>query len=247
MSYINPESSVIAVDLGGTNIRSAKILNGRMQDKFNAKLPADKHENAESVIKTIFHAIEQCGTHGIDGIGIGVPSVLDPGGGTICNLQNIRSFRQIHLKSILEDEFHKTVYMNNDANCFAIGEHLFGTGKAYKNFVGLVVGTGVGGGIVNNGSLMKDVNCGSGEFGEVGYLDGRYEDYCSGLFFENKYNTEGGELFVKASNGDTDAQKIFEEFGQHLGKLLKTIVLTIDPEAIIMVLFDNRWILDVSV
>ena len=90
--------------------------------------------------------------------------------------------------------------MNNDANCFAIGEHLFGVGKEYKNLVGLVVGTGVGGGIVNDGSLMKDVNCGSGEFGEVGYLDSRYEEYCSGLFFKSKYNTDGGLLFDKACN-----------------------------------------------
>lgn len=125
-------------------------------------------------------------------------------------------------------------FIDNDVNCFAIGEKLYGIGKDYENFVGLAIGTGIGGGIINKGRLLADANCGSGEFGEILYKDGRYEDYCSSLFFENKYHTDGKTLFGKAKKGDEKALQIFEEFGFHLGNAVKTVMFAVDPEAIII-------------
>jgi len=170
----------------------------------------------------------------IAGIGVGIPSVLDRKNGVIYDVQNIPSWKEVRLKEILEKKFNKKVFINNDANCFAIGERVFGKGQKYENFVGLAIGTGIGGGIINNGSLLKDVNCGSGEFGEMKYLDARYEDYCSSLFFQNKHQVDGFDLFNMAMSGDLKALKIFKTFGMHLGNMLKTVLFAFDPEAIII-------------
>ena len=225
---------VIAVDLGATNIRAARIINGKIIDKYTSALPSDKDKNAESVINSVIEAIEHVFSDEAEGIGVGVPSVVDRKNGIIYDVQNIPSWKEVPLKYILEDKFSRSVFINNDANCFAIGEKVYGKGRQYSSFVGLAIGTGIGGGIVNNNSLLKDVNCGAGEFGEMKYLDARYEDYCSGIFFKNRYKTDGKELYKKAKTNDRQALDIFNEFGKHLGNLIKAIILAVDPEAFII-------------
>jgi len=192
-----------------------------------------KDTNANSVINTIIKIISQL-EDDVVGIGVGIPSVLDRKNGIIYDVQNIPSWKEVHLKEILEKHFNKKVFINNDANCFAIGERVFGIGQKYENFIGLAIGTGIGGGIINNGSLLKDVNCGSGEFGEMKYLDARYEDYCSSLFFKKKYNIDGFDLYNMALSGDSKALEIFKTFGFHLGNMIKTVLFALDPEAIIL-------------
>ena len=77
------------------------------------------------------------------------------------------------------------VYVDNDANCFALGERIFGEGKTVDNFVGLTLGTGLWGGIIQNGMLLADANCGSGEFGMIPYHGQIMEYFCSGSYFMN--------------------------------------------------------------
>lgn len=77
-------------------------------------------------------------------IGIGVPSVVDREKGIVYNVVNIPHWEEVHLKEILEACFSVPVYVDNDANCFALGERIFGEGKTVDNFVGLTLGTGLG-------------------------------------------------------------------------------------------------------
>ena len=84
----------------------------------------------------------------VDGIGIGVPSIVDPEKGIVYNVANISSWKEIHLKEILENEFKVAVAINNDSNCFTLGESLYGEGKSYTNMVGVTIGTGIGAGVV---------------------------------------------------------------------------------------------------
>jgi glucokinase len=138
------------------------------------------------------------------------------------------------LKDILENYFHLPVYLDNDANCYALGEARFGKGKGVNDFVGLTLGTGMGGGIIKNGSLLPDAHCGSGEFGSIPYLDSIFENYCSGKFFIKKYGMKGEEMTKAASGGDPFALKAFDEFGTHLGNAIKTIKLAVDPSTVII-------------
>ncbi|MDE5033835.1 ROK family protein, partial [Francisella tularensis subsp. holarctica] len=77
--------------------------------------------------------------------------------------------------------------------------------KQYENFGGITIGTGIGGGIINTGYLLKDSNCGAGEFGMLPYLDGILEDYGSGQFFIKKSGVEGVEILKRARNNEKDA------------------------------------------
>lgn len=224
--------TLIGVDMGGSNIRAGLIVNGKIEAIQANKLPEGKEYNA--VMQTVFATIDAVFTPDVIGIGIGFPSVVERKRGIVYNAQNIPSWIEVPLKEIIEKKYGCLTLVNNDANCFALGERIFGKGQKFENFVGLAIGTGVGGGIINRGKLLLDVNCGAGEFGEMSYLDARYEDYCSGVFFDKKHSTTGEALFSKAAAGDPSAMKIASEFGYHLGKLVQTVMLAVDPEAIII-------------
>ncbi len=92
----------------------------------------------------------------------------------------------------------------------------------------------MGGGIIKNGFLLPDAHCGSGEFGNINYLDATYEDYCSGKFFKAKYGISGEKMAALASQNDKVALKAFEEFGTHLGNAITTIKLSVDPAKVII-------------
>lgn len=223
---------VLGIDLGATNVRVGRIYNGHIEALYSNRLSESKEYDA--VMETITSTIDKAWTENIKGIGVGVPSVVNRKRGIVYNVQNIPSWIEVPLKDILEGKYKCVVQVNNDANCFALGERLYGKGRNYENFVGLAIGTGVGGGIINNGKLLRDVNCGAGEFGEIRYLDKRYEDYCSGVFFQSNYGVGGEDIFNRASHGDKEAIAIANDFGQHLGNLINTILCAIDPEAIII-------------
>ena len=161
-----------------------------------------------------------------------MPSVVDRINGVVYNVQNIKNWDEVLLKDVLEKEFNLPVFIDNDANCFAMGEKKYGVGKQFDNFVGITLGTGVGGGIIQIGKLLSDANCGSGEVGELAYRDSIIEDYCGSRFF-NDYNMSGLDVAKNAALGDKKSLQMFDEYCKHIPALVKTIVLTIDPQAII--------------
>lgn len=231
-SMIN--KTIVGVDIGGTKINAGRIVGDTLLESYLNKIPETAEYDAQSVIDAVIDTISKVFSAEVEGIGVGIPSVADREKGIVYDVQNIKSWKEIHLKEILEREFKVPVFIDNDANCFAIGQRLYGKGKQYENFVGITIGTGIGGGIINNGSLLKDSNCGAGEFGMLPYLDGILEDYCSGQFFIKKIGIDGTEILKKAKNNDKDAIKIYKQFGKHLGVAIKSIMYTIDPEVIIL-------------
>lgn len=226
------ERTIVGVDLGGTNMRAGLVKGDEIVDISSCLVP--KTEIATDVSDALIKTIRDVLTDDVEGIGVGVPSLVNSKDGVVYDVQNIPSWKRMPLKAILEEEFKLPVYINNDANCFAVGERVYGAGQSYDDFVGLITGTGLGGGIIKKGHLIQDQNCGAGEFGMIPYLENDYEFYCSGQFFENIHNTNGGELASLASQGDEKALAIFAEYGRHLGKAIKTILLAVDPNAIVL-------------
>lgn len=226
------EQTVIGIDMGGTKIRAGRVRDSKIEGIVADLVPGT--DDPDVVTGVLAGLISQVVDKSVAGIGIGVPSLVDSGKGIVYNVQNIPSWKEVFLKDILEKKFGIPVYINNDANCFAVGERFFGKGRDYDDFVGLICGTGLGAGIIKGGHLMPDRNCGSGEFGEIPYLDKIYEYYCSGQFFQNVYGEDGNKMAIRVKEKDARAVQIFEEFGMHLGKAVKTIMLAVDPSAIIM-------------
>ena len=127
------------------------------------------------------------------GIGCGVPSVVDVAEGIVFEVQNIPSWKEIHLKAALEDRFGVPAAVNNDANAFAVGEHVFGKGLDFRNLVGMTLGTGLGTGVIIEGRLYSGANCGAGEIGMMAHKGLTLEDYCSGQFFSREGTCVAGD------------------------------------------------------
>jgi len=138
------------------------------------------------------------------------------------------------LKALLEKRYGVPVCVNNDANCFAVGEKYFGKAKSYKNIVGVTLGTGLGCGLIFNGKLYEGSNCGAGEFGNIPYLSHNIEYYCSGQFFSDEKKVKAVDIFHLAQKGDASALNLFTEYGYHLGEALKSILYAYDPEVVIL-------------
>ena len=195
--------TVIGIDLGGTSIKIGKIEENNLIKSDIKDL--DAKASKEEVINQITQMIDSYYDSEVEGIGIGVPAIVDTKTGTVYEVVNIPSWDEVPLKNILEDKYKIPVLVNNDANCFALGEKYFGEGKDYDDVVGLITGTGVGAGIIINGKLYSGQDCAAGEFGEIIYLDKNIEEYCSGKFFQDNYNAKGEKLFEKQD------KKAFEE------------------------------------
>ncbi len=223
--------AIIGVDLGGTKVSAGRVRGARIVKHFSAGI--DNKAKRDQILNDIIHAIESVFEPAVAGIGLGVPSIVDIERGIVYDVQNIPSWKEVPLKKILEAHFAKPVYVNNDANCFTVGEKYFGKGKRYQNLVGVTLGTGLGAGLIISNRLYAGPNCGAGEFGAMAYRDRTIEYYCSGQFFTNVHGIDGKEAFRRAERGDRKALAIFREFGTHLGEAMKTILFAVDPEAII--------------
>ena len=224
--------NLVGIDLGGTNLRAGLLKDGRLLRVAAVALCSNSSQN--EILDQIQDLIGGFADIGIDGIGIGVPSIVDVDRGIVYDVQNIPSWREVPLQDHLESRFTVPVYVNNDANCFAVGEKVFGKGKDYQNMVGLIIGTGLGAGLIINNKLYAGRNCGAGEFGMIPWKEGILEDYCSGQFFKTTCNSPGEQLFHEASQGNMRAKEVFAEFGRNLGNAIGIILLTIDPEIVIL-------------
>lgn len=224
--------AAIGIDLGGTKVLSGTVINGRVIQQKKLSIPSRGSER--EVFETIFDSIDAIMSDEVQGIGMGVPSVVDVDEGIVYDVQNIPSWKEVPVKKILEDRYQIPVFLNNDANCFAIGEHYFGKGKDHDHMIGLIVGTGMAAGLILDGKLYTGPHCGAGEFGMIDYLDQNYEYYCSGQFFENVYQSNGITEHQSARQGDRQALHRFEVFGKHLGNAIKMILYSIDPDLIVL-------------
>jgi glucokinase len=117
---------VIGIDLGATNLRVGRVENGKLEKLEKCTLPDNK--SVMSILGLMNEMIESV-DNGATQIGIGVPSVVDPDEGIVYDVQNIPGWEKVHLKDLLEEKTGKEVFLNNDANCFALGEWKFGEGR----------------------------------------------------------------------------------------------------------------------
>lgn len=222
---------IIGVDIGGTKISAGLVSGNKISRRAEVDTPFDRPQH--EVLHAVYQAVEEVFDGDAEGIGIGVPGLVDMDEDLVLDVVNIPSWDSLPLREQVADYFNKPVFVNNDANCYAVGEKYFGKGKPFANFVGLTIGTGLGAGIIINNRLYSGRLCGAGEFGNIYYRDQNIEAYASGQFFRDK-NLDGKVIYKRASIGDPVALRMFEEFGAHLGRAVANILFALAPEAIIM-------------
>ncbi|GAC1424949.1 MAG: ROK family protein [Flavisolibacter sp.] len=224
------KGNILGIDLGGTNLRGGLVKGREVKTIVSKKIDAKAPLNL--VLEDLVNFIEKLVDPTVQAIGIGVPGLED--NGVVYDVVNIPAWKKVPLKILLEDRFQLPVVVNNDANCFALGEYYFGLGQGYSSMIGLVIGTGLGAGIIINKKLYSGNRGGAGEFGMIPYLDHCYEYYASGQFFENLHGTTGEVVFKNAQEGNTTAINMYEEMGTHLGNAIKTILYAYDIELIVL-------------
>lgn len=161
----------IGIDLGGTNMKIGLVderyeITAQKSIPTNAARPyaqiiADMGVAAAALLKENGYGIEDC-----LGAGIGSPGVIDSKRGVVLYSNNIR-WDNVPAAAELQKYLPLPVYMNNDANCAALGEVTKGAAKGYRNAVFLTLGTGVGGGIVIDGKIFEGCHPGGAELGHI--------------------------------------------------------------------------------
>lgn len=222
----------IGIDLGGTNIRAGVVHENNLQKIISRRINAKG--STEEVLQELFSITDQLINKSVTSIGIGVPGLVNVEEGIVYDVVYIPSWKEVPLQKWMEDRYQIPAFVDNDANCFALGEFYFGKGKGYNSMMGLTLGTGLGSGLIINKKLYPGKNGGAGEFGMIDYLDQSVEYYASGQFFENVYKIKGEDVFKNAQEGNAAAIKMYEEMGFHLGNAIKMILYALDVELIIL-------------
>lgn len=235
---------VIAVDLGGTKTQGVLAEDGKALQQKTIPTPNQPLKLLDELISLIKNLFEP----EVQGIGLAVA-------GLVRNNQLLLSpnlpLANYPLANEVENKFGLKVMLENDVNAFTWGEFRFGAAQGGQNIIGLTLGTGIGGGLVLNGSLYR----GTGLAGEVGHLVlkedgpachhpgglGCLESLASGWALERdaetiigKKEVEISALAEKARRGEPVFQSLFEKFGQHFGAGLATLVNILNPDKIVL-------------
>lgn len=224
--------NVIGVVFDGLHLHAARIDNGKITESIHAEI--NNRGSEESILGDIILTIKQVYTESVEGIGVGVPGLVDIRNGIVLNPTILPSWRRVHLKDIIEEHFNTPAHINNNANCFALGEKHFGVAKDFNNIAGISIETGLGVGIIIDGKLYSGRNAGAGEFCSIPYKDHNYEYYCCERYFEEKYGLQHNILLNRAHNKDKIALAIYELFGIDLGNAIKAIMYALDPDAVVI-------------
>ncbi len=161
----------IGIDLGGTNIVSS-VVNDRYEIVASAKTATNSPRSAEEIFddiaKVTFEAIDKAGltVKDINSVGLGTPGTVNGDG--VIEFANNLVFNNVPAKQMLIDRLGiEKVYIENDANCAALGEAYAGVGNGAKDFIAVTLGTGVGSGIIVDGKIVNGVNFAGGECGHM--------------------------------------------------------------------------------
>ena len=242
----------IGIDLGGTNVRVAKISeDGKVLAQV--KGPSYGTEGPAKVMANLKEMVREIpGWNEAKGIGVGVPGPVDTKAGTMVLATNLPGFKGYPFAKELEKEFGLPAFLDNDANVAGLAEALVGAGKGLDVVFYTTISTGIGGVLVVNGKTVSGKHGFGGEVAnividrnreKVNYLNvGAIENEASGTAIVRKGREAYGEaeiphagvVFDKAVEGEEKAQKIVAQMEQDLGQYFATVACVCDPDMFII-------------
>lgn len=254
---------VLGIDIGGTSIKGA-IVNKEgkvLTDAFS--FPIIKKENQVDTINrlcsTVKSYLKDNSEYVIEGIGIGIPGSLDTEKGVVIFSNNL-CWENLPIVDIFKKHFSLPIRITNDANAAALGENRFGAGKEYQDMIMITLGTGVGGGIIDNHKLIEGYQGKGAELGHtVIRMNGRkcscgrkgcLEQYASAtalirmtkeMMLKDKSSLlwsmdkiDGKSAFIAARKKDKLAIKIVDKYVSYLGEGLLNFCNIFRPECIVL-------------
>ncbi len=249
------EKFIIAVDLGGTNLKIA-LLDSKYRIKVKEYLDTTHFRNKKRLISVIINFINKIINNNklkrlnILGIGLGLPGPIDVEKGIVHFFPNIPGWNNVNLKKILQKKLKFPIFLDNDVNLMALAEFRKGAAKGYKNAVCLTLGTGVGGGIIIDSKLYRGSNFSAGEIGHIPINERGPRCNCGGVACLEAYvgnkrilkearrsfkrNVSLEELSHLANTKNRKARAIWARVARHLGIGLVGVINLINPDIIVI-------------
>jgi fructokinase len=240
----------IGIDLGGTKIEGM-VMDPGGRELLRERRPTPAAEGYHAVLSAVVdlvHALEsRIGERCL--VGMGTPGAISRRSGTLKNSNTVCMNGQ-PLRSDLERLLEREVRMENDANCFALSEAVDGAAQGCSVVFGVIIGTGVGGGIVCDGRVHAGPHHIAGEWGHnVLVKDGRrcycgrrgcVETYLSGPGLARTYRALSDEeaaahqVVQRAAQGDASARSALEQYLASFGRALAMVINILDPDAVVL-------------
>ena len=259
----------IGIDIGATNTKYALLdKNARIKVKKVIATTAYKNEyEFVSISADIIYGILRefkLKRGEIFGAGIGAPGAIDSVKGIVHYFVNIRRWKEVPLKKMMESKIKIPSYVDNDVNVMTMGEFYYGAGKGTKNMIGLTLGSGVGGGFILEGKIYRGAALAGGEIGHMPINVIGPKCLCGGsgcmeVYVGNKYiikraikEIKGKGTIIKklvkgkvrritpkiiyeaAKQRDKIAIKILRDTGMYLGVCLSGVINLLNPEIIVI-------------
>ncbi|HYA02113.1 MAG TPA: ROK family protein, partial [Syntrophobacteria bacterium] len=166
-------AAVVGCDIGGTNIKLALVdpRTGRLLGRRRLKTGAER--GPEAVLRDLAQSVKELSSHGdargvrVVGLGVGAAGVVDGKEGLVITSPNLPGWVRLPLAARLAEELRLPVAVGNDADCIGYGEYWLGAGRELGDFLGIALGTGVGGCLIIGGKAWTGVG---GSAGEVGHM-----------------------------------------------------------------------------
>lgn len=253
----------IGIDLGGTKIEAAAVRGEReiLWRERVATPQGDYEGTIDAVARLVGRLAADCALSAATPVGLGAPGSISP----VTGLQRNSNSTCLNGRPFREDLAHalgREVRMANDANCFALAEAVAGAARGARVVFGVILGTGVGGGVVIDRVARDGRNAVGGEFGHAqqqglalealiegrahaprqcycGQVDCR-EQYIAGPAVEREYQARSGrklrlpEIEAAAGSGDAIAAAAIVRWAERVAVSLGDVVNTLDPDAIVL-------------
>ncbi len=258
------QNIVLAADLGGTNLRMAAVApDGSIVFRSRVGTPASGRQS--DIVSAIFDAADECRAglssgFEITAFGAAVPAIVNSDEGIILRSPNLPELNGLRFREHFSKALAMPVVLENDANAAAIGESWLGASKGVKNSICVTLGTGVGGGIILNGKLLRGIDGTAGEIGHVAVEPQGHPCGCGSVGCVEQYASAtaivriASELLSRYPDsvlhgnkaispldvynagiaGDELSIEVFRHVGTYLGIALGGLINVLNPEAIVI-------------
>ena len=240
----------IGIDLGGTKIEGVVLADdGTIVER--RRVPTERDRGYDHILDSVSALVRELLplVPGCHAIGIGTPGATSRGGLMKNSNTTCLNGRPVHAD--LEARIGLPIRMENDANCFALAEAVAGAGRGHELVFGVILGTGVGGGIVFRGEVWPGPQHIAGEWGHH-VIDpagppcycgqrGCVETLLSGPALEAAYRDAGGsqpaaasEIAARAASGDAVAARVLDAWLGYFGRAVANLIAILDPSAVVL-------------
>lgn len=259
---------IIGIDIGGTAVKMGTINNnGKVLKKW--EIPTNISDSGKSIIDDIWHSItvelieSNVEKDTILGLGVGAPGFIDAENGYVHEAVNI-GWKDFDLANQLKEKSGLPVFVENDANVAALGENWTGAGDQAENLIAITLGTGVGGGIIVNGSILSGENGMAGEIGHITVNPSGYPCNCGRTGCLETIASATGivrqamdiiavnptsklaecyldnsaiyakDIFELAKDGDSLSQEIIKKTADTLGMIIANMGVMVNPSKVLI-------------